>query len=72
MFRKTVFNLHLCLGVVAAAFLFVQGLTGALLVFENEISWSMNREVMRVDVGGPLASLTTASRRLRHDIRVTE
>jgi uncharacterized iron-regulated membrane protein len=45
--------------VVAAAFLFVQGLTGALLVFENEISWSMNREVMRVDVGGPLASLTT-------------
>ncbi len=57
MLRKTIFNVHLCLGILASAFLFVQGLTGALLVFENEITWGMNRKVMHVEGRPSLCSL---------------
>jgi uncharacterized iron-regulated membrane protein len=40
--RKVILNLHLCAGVIAAVFLLLLGLSGSILVFENQIDRAIN------------------------------
>lgn len=64
MFRKTLFTLHLCLGLAAAVFLTVQGVTGAVLVFENELNVALNPKLLRVQRQSSLAPLAEVQRSL--------
>lgn len=40
--RKLLLNLHLCAGLVAAIFLFSMGVSGAAILFENQIDRALN------------------------------
>jgi len=40
--RKVILNLHLCAGLIAAVFLLLLGLSGSVLVFENQIDRAIN------------------------------
>ncbi len=56
-FRKALLTTHLWAGLIAAPFLLVLGLTGAVMVFENEIDDAINAKVSRVATTGPALSL---------------
>lgn len=55
--RPVLLTAHLWVGMVAAPFLLVLGVTGAAMVFENEIDGALNAKVTRVSPGGPALSL---------------
>ena len=48
MVRKALVALHRWLGLTAGAFLLILGLTGCLLVFENEIDAALNPKLFQV------------------------
>ncbi len=56
--RRILLQAHLILGCVAAPFLAVAGLTGAVLVFEDPLSFQLDRQL--VEVAGTAAPLTPA------------
>jgi len=56
--RKVFLNLHLCAGLIAAAFLLLLGLSGSILVFENEIDRELNARLSRVPAERGNMSLT--------------
>ena len=64
MLRKTIFNLHMFVGLVAAVILFAQGFTGSVMVFENEISNWLNRDLMHVASTGPALPLNAVKQSL--------
>jgi uncharacterized iron-regulated membrane protein len=64
MFRKTIFNLHMIVGLVAAVILFAQGFTGSVMVFEDEISNWLNRDLMHVASAGPAVPLNAVKQSL--------
>jgi hypothetical protein len=53
-FRNALLTTHLWAGLVAAPFLLVLGITGAEMVFENEINDALNAKVTRA---APMAAL---------------
>lgn len=63
--RNSLVTIHLWVGLVAAPFLFVLGLTGAILVFENEIADALNTKLARVHPAGPTLSLGDLESRIR-------
>jgi len=50
--RRTLLNLHLCIGVAACAFLTVLSLTGAIIAFENELNRVVNPQLLKVHPHG--------------------
>ncbi|HYM00883.1 MAG TPA: PepSY-associated TM helix domain-containing protein [Blastocatellia bacterium] len=46
--RKIILNIHLVAGLIAGVFLFLLGLSGSILVFENEIDHTLNSELTYV------------------------
>lgn len=62
MLRKTLFNLHMIAGLVAAFFVIVLGLTGSIMAFEEEIDHATHPRLFYVDAPGraplSLAALT--------------
>lgn len=58
--RNAVLKLHLWVGITAAVLLFLTGVSGALLVFENEIDAALNPRMNRVTPQGEALSLTAA------------
>jgi len=63
-FRKVILTLHLVGGLVAAIFLILLGLTGALLVFENEINHWLNPKLTEVQPVGERLSLNALTEKL--------
>src|ERR1700674_5661800 len=62
--RKILLNLHLCAGLAAAAFLALLGITGSLIVFEDEIdSWLNPRP--HIQSGPERLSLNALTARLQ-------
>lgn len=57
-FRKLILQLHLWTGITAALFLLLAGVSGALLVFEDEIDTALNPKLGRVDAAQKTLSLT--------------
>lgn len=55
--RKTLFNLHLCAGLVAGAFLLIAAVTGILLAYRPELDPAMNPARFQVVPGGPRLEL---------------
>jgi len=58
--RKLIFNLHLIVGLAAALFLFVMGVTGSFLAYEYELDRAFHPALYRVTPEGdrlPLAKL---------------
>lgn len=62
--RKTLLYLHLCSGLIAAIFLLLLGVTGALMTFENEIDRSLNARLAYVQPRGQPLTLTAITRKL--------
>lgn len=56
---------HLCAGLVAGVFLFILGLTGAMIVYEDEISRLLNHKLSTVEVQGQPLPLNTLMERLQ-------
>jgi len=56
--RKLLLSLHLIAGLIAAAFLLVLGVTGSIMVFENEIDRALNAKLTWVTPGPKRLSLT--------------
>jgi len=73
-FRKVVLQLHLWIGIAAAFFLLLAGVSGALLVFETQIDQALNPKLARVPPtsGTPLSlnELKTALERQYPGYRV--
>lgn len=63
-FRNSLVNVHLWVGMIAAPFLLVLGLTGAIMVFENEIADALDARLVRVQPTGPALSLTALEAKL--------
>lgn len=63
--RSNLVTVHLWVGLIAAPFLFVLGLTGAIIVFENEIADAMDAKLVRVHAAGPALSLGDLESRIR-------
>ena len=57
-FRKLILNLHLWTGLTAAILLLLTGVSGALLVFEEQIDQAFNPKLSRVVPTGKVLSLT--------------
>jgi len=57
-FRKLMLQLHLWMGIAAALFLLFAGVSGTLLVFENEIDAALNPKLARVAPAEKTLSLT--------------
>ncbi len=62
--RRVVLTLHLWAGMAAATFLFLLGITGSLLAFENEIDWALNPKLTWIHPGTARLSLAELKRRL--------
>lgn len=62
--RKFLLYLHLYIGAVAALFLFLLGLTGAVMVFEDQIDHQLNKKLLDVSVSGPVLPLDELKSRL--------
>ena len=56
--RKLIFNLHLIVGLVAALFLLVMGITGSFLAYEYELDRTIHPKLYRVTPGGDRLPLT--------------
>ena len=52
MHKKTWFKIHLYLGLTAGVILMIIGVSGALLSFEKEILWLVNKDSYVVQVSG--------------------
>lgn len=50
--KKLLLQLHLCLGLAASLFLIVLSLTGAVMVFENELNRAVNPHLLTASPGG--------------------
>jgi uncharacterized iron-regulated membrane protein len=60
--RRVILTLHLWAGMAAAVFLFLLGVTGSLMAFENEIDWALNPKLTWIQPGHvrlPLTELKT-------------
>ena len=57
-FRKLLLTLHLWAGLIAALFLIILGVTGSLMVFEDEIDHALNPKLTWVHPSGNRLSLT--------------
>ena len=57
-FRKVVLQLHLWIGIAAALFLLLAGVSGTLLVFETQIDQALNSKLAHVAPSGSTLSLT--------------
>jgi uncharacterized iron-regulated membrane protein len=57
MFRKLLLNLHLWAGLIAAVFLILLGVTGSLMVFEDEIDRALNSKLTWITPGDQCLSL---------------
>lgn len=57
MLRRLVFNLHMLVGLAAAVIIFIQGMTGAVLVYENELNRWLNHDLLVATVSGPMLTL---------------
>ena len=62
--RKVLLFLHLAGGLVSALFLIALGLSGALLVFENEFDYLLNRSLRHVQPQGEALPLDELSARV--------
>ena len=62
--RKLLLTTHLCIGLMAAPFLAVVGLTGAILVFEDPLDQALNARLLRATAPGPVLPLAELDRRL--------
>jgi len=61
--REIVVRLHRWIGLATAAFLFVAGLTGAIIAFNHELDEWLNPELFHASSpGAPIAPLTLAAR----------
>lgn len=65
-FRKLILNLHLWIGLVAAMLLLLTGVSGSLLVFEDQIDRALNPKLSRVMPTGRVLSLTELQQSLEH------
>ena len=63
-FRKALLTTHLWAGLLAAPFLLALGLTGAVMVFENEIDDALNAKLTRVTSSGAALSLAALESRI--------
>jgi len=63
--RKLLLNLHLWAGLIAALFLLILGVSGALVAFEGEIDRTLNAKLSYVDPKGQPLSLEAISTKLR-------
>lgn len=64
MLRKTLFNLHLIAGLIAALFVVVLGLTGSVMAFEDEIDHATHPHLFYVEPQGraPLSLIALTQR----------
>ena len=62
--RKLLLTTHLYIGMMAAPFLAVVGLTGAILVFEEPLDQALNARLLRTTARGPVLPLAELDRRL--------
>lgn len=62
--RKFLLYVHLYVGAIAAIFLFLLGLTGGVLVFEEQIDHWLNRNLVAVSASGSVLSLDELKTRL--------
>ena len=62
--RRVLLTTHLWAGFAAAPFFLVLGLTGAAMVFENEITDLANAKLFRVQGGGPVLALDELEARM--------
>jgi uncharacterized iron-regulated membrane protein len=63
--RDSLVQVHLWVGLITAPFLVVLGLTGALLVFENQINDALNVRLTRVTPAGAALSISELETRIR-------
>src|SRR5687768_13493310 len=57
--RRTVFNIHLYIGLAAGLFLVLSGLTGSMIVFREEIEKLMHPELLETTAGGERVPVQT-------------
>lgn len=62
--RRVILTLHLWAGMAAAIFLFLLGITGSLMAFENEIDWAINPKLTWIQPGPVQLSLTELKTKL--------
>ena len=62
--RRVILILHLWAGMAAAVFLFLLGLTGSLMAFENEIDRALNAKLTWIRPGPARLSLTELKAKL--------
>lgn len=62
--RRQLTTLHLCVGLVAAPFLIVLGVTGAIMVFETQLDDMLNSKLTRVEPAGQPLSIADMARRV--------
>jgi uncharacterized iron-regulated membrane protein len=62
--KKILWQLHLYVGLAAGAFLIVLSLTGAVLVFENELNRAVNPQLLKVQAKGQAPAWETVRRRV--------
>jgi Uncharacterized iron-regulated membrane protein len=55
--RKILLTTHLCAGLIAAVFLTILGLTGSVMVFEEQINHRLNPNLSYVQPAGHHLSL---------------
>ena len=65
--RKVILNLHLCAGLIAAVFLLLLGLSGSVLVFENQIDRAINGKLSWVPPDSHNLSLADLKASLEKD-----
>jgi uncharacterized iron-regulated membrane protein len=65
--RRVILAIHLWMGLCAALFLALLGITGALMVFENEIDRALNPKLTWIQPGDHYLSLTEIKTRLERD-----
>jgi uncharacterized iron-regulated membrane protein len=62
--RRVILTLHLWAGMVAAVFLFLLGITGGLMAFEDEIDRALNPRLTWIQPGSAALSLTELKTKL--------
>jgi uncharacterized iron-regulated membrane protein len=67
--RRPILTLHLCAGLLACLFLFLLGLTGSLMVFEEEIDRALNPKLTWVKPGTQRVSLAQMKAHVEQDYR---
>src|SRR5882762_2006609 len=62
--RKILLTTHLCAGLIAAVFLIILGVTGSVMVFEEQIDHRLNSNLSYVQPGPHRLSLTELKTKL--------